>query len=131
MMTMVDPLSNALSNIWNSELRNKNECIITPASKLILNVLRVMQKEGYIGEIELIDDGRFGKIRVQLMGRINKCSAIRPRFSVKNKEILMWEKNFLPSRNIGILILSTSKGIMTSREALEKGIGGVLLAYVY
>ncbi|MEM0084451.1 MAG: 30S ribosomal protein S8 [Candidatus Methanomethylicia archaeon] len=130
-MALVDPLSNALSNIWNSELRNKNECIITPASKLILNVLRVMQKEGYIGEIELIDDGRFGKIRVQLMGRVNKCGAIRPRFSVKNKEILMWEKKFLPSRNIGILILSTSKGIMTSREALEKGLGGILLAYVY
>jgi len=130
-MVMVDPLSNALSNILNNELRSKTECIITPASKIILNVLKIMQREGFIGEIELIDDGRFGKIRVQLMGRINKCGAIRPRYSVKIKDIQKWEKKFLPSRDIGILILSTPKGIMTSREALEKRTGGVLLAYVY
>lgn len=130
-MVMVDPLSNALSNIWNNELRSKTECIITPASKMMLNVLKIMQREGFVGEIELIDDGRFGKIRVQLMGRINKCGAIRPRYSVKIKDIQKWEKKFLPSRDVGILILSTPKGIMTNREALEKRIGGVLLAYVY
>ncbi|MCR6623523.1 MAG: 30S ribosomal protein S8 [Candidatus Verstraetearchaeota archaeon] len=130
-MTMVDPLSDALSNIWNNEIRNKNECIITPSSKLTINVLKVMQKKGYLGEIELIDDGRFGKIKVQLLGRINKCGAIRPRYSVGYRELPQWEKQFLPSRDVGILIVSTSKGVMTSKEAMENKVGGVLIAYVY
>ncbi|MCS7096998.1 MAG: 30S ribosomal protein S8 [Candidatus Methanomethylicia archaeon] len=130
-MTMVDPLSNALSNIWNCEMRNKDECIIAPASKLILNVLRIMQKHGYLGEIDVIDDGRSGKIKVQLLGKINKCGAIRPRISVGYRRLIEWEKKFLPSRDIGMIILSTSKGIMTSKEAIENKMGGVLLAYVY
>ena len=50
-MTMMDTLANALATIMNNEVRGKKECIIMPASKLIANVLRVMQKYGYIGEI--------------------------------------------------------------------------------
>ena len=105
--------------------------MIYPASKLIANVLRVMQRHGYIGEFEFIDDGRSGKFRVQLLGRINNCGVIKPRFPVKVAELEEWEKKYLPSRDIGILIISTSKGVMTSREAREQRVGGVLLAYVY
>ncbi|RLE51346.1 MAG: 30S ribosomal protein S8 [Candidatus Methanomethylicota archaeon] len=130
-MTMMDTLANALATIMNNEVRGKKECIIMPASKLIANVLRVMQKYGYIGEIEYIDDGRSGKIRVQLLGRINRCGAIKPRFPVKYKKIEDWEKQYLPARDIGILIISTSKGIMSNREVKQQRIGGILLAYVY
>ena len=90
-----------------------------------------MQKHGYIGEFEYIDDGRSGKFRVQLLGRINKCRAIKPRFPVKVREFEEWEKRFLPSRDIGILIVSTPQGVMSHREAKAKGIGGRLLAFVY
>jgi small subunit ribosomal protein S8 len=130
-MVMVDPLSNAIAIIDNAERRRKKECIIAPASKLIGEVLRVMQKHGYIGEFEYIDDGYNGKFRVQLLGRINKCKAIRPRFSVRNNEILDFARRYLPSRDLGILILTTPKGVMTHREALASGIGGKLLAFVY
>ena len=130
-MTMMDTLANALATIMNNEVRGKSECIIMPASKLIANVLRVMQRYGYIGEIEYIDDGRSGKIRVQLLGKINRCGAIKPRFPVKHREIEEWEKQYLPARDIGILIISTSKGIMSNREAKQQRIGGILLAYVY
>ena len=133
-MVVIDPLANALSTIMNNEMRGHKEAIITPASKLIAMVLRVMQKYGYIGEFEHIDDGRWGKIKVQLLGRINKCGVIKPRFSVKYRdlrEMPHWLRKYLPSIDIGILILSTPQGVMSHREALEKKIGGVLLAYVY
>ena len=128
---MGDTLSEGLSTINNNELRNKKECILSPASKLLGNVLRVMQLNGYIGEFEFIDDGRAGKFRVQLLGRINKCGAIRPRFSTKVKDYEKWEKKFLPSREIGILIVSTPQGVLSHREAKKKGVGGKLLAFVY
>ncbi|MEM3565636.1 MAG: 30S ribosomal protein S8 [Candidatus Bathyarchaeia archaeon] len=129
--SMMDVLSNGLTTILNNEMRNKRECVVSPASKLLGKVLRVMQLNGYIGEFEFIDDGRSGKFKVQLLGRINKCGAIRPRFAVKVDEIENWEKKFLPSREVGLLIISTSRGVLSHREAKEKGIGGRLLAYVY
>jgi len=93
-----------------------------------------MQRYGYVGEFEYVDDGRWGKIVVQLLGRINKAGAIKPRWSVSYKELLampQWLRRFLPSRDIGILILSTPQGVISHRDAIEKRIGGVLLAYVY
>jgi len=130
-LSAVDVLSNGLTSIVNNELRNKRECVISPASKLLGRILRVMQLNGYIGEFEFIDDGRTGKFRVQLLGRVNKCGAIKPHFSVRMNEFEIWEKRFLPSRDIGMLIVSTSNGVMPHREAKEKGIGGKLVAYVY
>lgn len=127
----MDTVANGLTTIVNNEMRRKRECIITPASKLLGQILRVFQMNGYIGEFEFIDDGRTGKFRVQLLGRINKCGAIRPRFPTKANEIEKWEKVYLPSRDIGILVISTPEGVMSHREAKKRGIGGRLLAYVY
>lgn len=130
-MTMMDTLANGLTTIMNNEMRNKQECVISPASKLLGGVLRVMQLSGYIGEFEFIDDGRSGKFKVQLLGRINKCGAIKPRFSVRTPQFEAWEKRFLPSRDIGVLVVSTSQGVISHREAKKKKIGGRLLAFVY
>ncbi|MFB3889289.1 MAG: 30S ribosomal protein S8 [Candidatus Bathyarchaeia archaeon] len=127
----MDTLTNGLTTIINNEMRNKRECIISPASKLLGRVLRIMQLNGFIGEFEFIDDGRSGKFKVQLMGRINKCGAVKPRFAVKVNEFEEWEKKFLPSRNVGLMVVSTSKGVIAHHEAEEKNIGGRLLAYVY
>lgn len=130
-MTMLDTLSNGLTTIKNNELRNKLECVIAPASKLLGRVLRVMQLNGYIGEFEFVDDGRSGKFRVQLLGRINRCGAVKPRYPVKVDEIESWEKRFLPSRDIGLLVVSTPLGVISHREAKEKKVGGRLLAFIY
>ena len=128
---MMDTLANGLTTVINNEMRNKRECVISPASKLLGRVLRIIQLNGYIGEFEFIDDGRSGKFKVQLLGRINKCGAARPRFSIRLDEIEEWEKKFLPSREVGIIIVSTSKGALSHKEAREKHIGGKLLAFVY
>jgi small subunit ribosomal protein S8 len=128
---MMDTLANGLTSIMNNEMRNKQECVISPASKLLGRVLRVMQLSGYIGEFEFIDDGRSGKFKVQLLGRINKCGAIKPRFSVGTTQFETWEKRFLPSRDIGVLVVSTSQGVVSHRKAKKKKIGGRLLAFIY
>ncbi|MEM0065994.1 MAG: 30S ribosomal protein S8 [Sulfolobales archaeon] len=133
-MVSVDTLANALSTIYNNEMRGNREALLMPSSKLVASVLRVMQRYGYIGEFEHIDDGRWGKLKVQLLGRINKCGAIKPRYSVKYVDLLRmpdWLKSYLPSRDIGILVLSTSQGVISHIEAIERKIGGVLIAYVY
>jgi len=130
-LTMTDTLANGLTTIMNNEMRNKSECVISPASRLLGRVLRVMQLSGYIGEFEFVDDGRSGKFKVQLLGRVNKCGAVKPRFSVNANEFETWEKHFLPSRNIGILVVSTSQGVLSHREAKEKKTGGRLLAFIY
>jgi len=130
-LTMMDTLANGLTTIMNNELRNKRECMINPASKLLGRVLRVMQLNGYIGEFEFVDDGRAGKFKVQLLGRVNKCGAVKPRFSVGSDEFEMWEKHFLPSRDVGLLVVSTSKGVISHREAKGKNVGGRLLAFIF
>jgi len=126
-----DSMVNALNTIINNEERHKKECIISPASSLIGRVLRLIQSKGYIGEIEFIDDGRSGKFRVQLFGRINECRAVKPRHSVKLGDVEKWEKRFLPGQNVGVIILSTPKGVMTHEAAKEQGTGGRILAYIY
>ncbi len=130
-MTLMDPLADALSTIQNNEERRKRECIIKPASKLIGHVLRVMQEKGYVGAFEFIDDGRAGKLIVQLLGRINKCGVIKPRFSVKASKLEDWEKRFLPGKDFGMLVLTTPKGILAQNEAKKLNTGGKLLAYIY
>ncbi len=130
-MVLLDVLANALVMIKNAEMRGHKQVVIWPISKLVGNVLRVMQRYGYIGEIEYIDDGRGGKFIVQLLGKINDCGVIKPRFPVKWREIHKWEEKYLPAKDVGILVISTPKGVMSHHEAKAQRLGGVLLAYVY
>lgn len=125
-----DPLSDTLSAIKNAEFLGKPEVTI-PASKLIREVLRVMQEKGYIGEFELVDDNRGGKIRVKLLGKINVCGSVKPRHSVQVEEYTKWEKRYLPAKDYGALVISTSKGVMSHDKAADAKVGGALLAYVY
>ncbi|MGQ9469678.1 MAG: 30S ribosomal protein S8 [Nitrososphaerales archaeon] len=124
-------LANLFSTIYNNEIRKKKECLAIPASRLASEVLRVMQKYKYIGEFEYIDDGLSGKLRIQLLGRINKCGIISPRFPVKKDRYSDWERRFLPAIGSGILIVSTPKGVMSHNEALSLGLGGRLIGFVY
>ena len=125
-----DLLADMFSIIKNAESIGKSECR-TPASNLTKNVLKLMQKKKYIGNFEYIDDGRGGSFNVNLLGRINNCNVIKPRFSVKKDDFIRWEKRFLPSNSIGILILTTPYGVIDQNEAKKKNTGGKLLGYVY
>ena len=125
-----DTLADVLSAIKNAERVGKKECIV-PASNLVKNVLKVMQEHNYIGTFEFIDDGKSGKFRIELKGVINDTNVIRPRFPVKIDEFEKWEKRYLPARDMGILILTTPKGVMDHEKAKELRTGGRLLCFVY
>ncbi|BBD71909.1 30S ribosomal protein S8 [Sulfodiicoccus acidiphilus] len=133
-MVVINPVANALTSLYNNESRRNRQAVISPASKLIINVLRAMQKEGYVGEVEQVDDGRWGKIVVQLQGRINKCGPVTPRYPLTYRDMInlpTYVRKYLPSKEIGIIIVSTSKGVMSHKEAARLRIGGVALGYVY
>ncbi|MBI2971959.1 MAG: 30S ribosomal protein S8 [Candidatus Aenigmarchaeota archaeon] len=125
-----DLLADVLFVLNTAEQTGKKTCIV-PSSRLIKNVLLVVQKEGYIGRFEFIDDGKGGKFEVELIGRINKSRTIKPRFAVKKNEYEKWEKRFLPARDFGILIVSTPKGVMSQKDAASSELGGKLVAYLY
>jgi small subunit ribosomal protein S8 len=126
-----DPLSDALNTIKTHELAGKRDCEIKPASKLIREILALFQSHNYIGDFEFVDNGKSGSFRVKLLGRINDCKTIKPRFAVKNPEWNRWEQRYIPSKDFGYLIVSTSMGVMTNADAKKKRIGGRLLAYIY
>ena len=90
-----------------------------------------MNEHSYLGIFELVEDGKGGIIKLNLLGNINKCGVIKPRFSTKKHNYEKWEKRYLPAKDFGVIIVSTPQGIMTHIEAKEKGIGGKLLAYCY
>ena len=125
-----DNLADVFSIIKNTEAIGRKECII-PASNLIKNVLKIMENHKYIGEYKYMEDGKEGKFKIKLTGKINDCNVIKPRFSVRGNEFIKWEKRYLPANNIGILILTTDKGIMDQHDAKKEQAGGKLLGYVY
>lgn len=125
-----DTLSDVLTVIKNAERDGIKECVVS-SSKIAKEILKIMQKNNYIGSFEFIDDGKSGKFKVELLGRINNCGSIRPRFYITKKDFIRWEKRFLPSVNVGILFITTPKGIMDHRSAKKEGVGGALLGYIY
>ncbi len=126
-----DALADALTVLRNAERAGKSEATIAPASKLIGRVLKVMQDQGYIGPFEYDDDGRGGLYKVTLVKAINNCGVIKPRTAIKKAEFDAWESRFLPARDFGSLILTTTHGVIDQYKAKEVGTGGRLLAYVY
>jgi len=126
-----DPLANALSSLKNAEIKGKGTCDIQPSSKLIGGVLNLLKEKGYISNFEQVDDGKSGVFKVQLKGNINNCGVIKPRYPIKKDELDKWESRYLPAQHFGLLILTTTKGIVSQDESRKHGIGGKLLAYVY
>ena len=130
-MSLNDPLANALSVVLTDEKAGRSESKIRPSSKIIKKVLDVMKSNKYVGDFEEIKDGKGNTIKLNLIGNINKCGVIKPRYSVKKNEFEKFEERYLLARDMGILVVSTPAGIITHKEAKKKGIGGKLLAYCY
>ena len=130
-MSLVDPIADAMVSIKNSDNASKKECMFRPASKLLGQILKVISKEGYIGKIEPINDGREGIYKIELLGKINECGVIKPRFPVKKAQWAEWEQIYIPGIGFGILIVSTPQGLMTNEDAKKQEIGGRLVAYIY
>jgi len=126
-----DPLNDAMSTIRNAASVGKSECMIRPSSKLIGRVLKVMQEYGYINQFEFVEDGKAGVFKVRMQGKINDCGVIKPRYSVQKNDLEKFESRYLPAQDFGVLILTTTAGVVSHTRAKELGVGGKLLAYVY
>ncbi len=130
-MPATNVLANLFVTVYNNETRRKGECIVLPTSKIGNEVLQTLQKDGYIGEFEHIDDKRGGKFKIKLLAKITKCGSISPRFKVKKTQFQQWEQQYLPSYAKGMLLVTTNQGVMSHHEAINKGLGGFLIGYVY
>jgi len=121
-----DLLSDALSLINNAERVGKTTCVV-PTSSFVKSVLGVVKAAGYMGDIH----EEKGIVTVTLLGKLNKIRVVRPRFSVKKGDFDEWERRYLPSKDTGILIVSTSQGMMTQKDAVSRGLGGKIVAFAY
>jgi small subunit ribosomal protein S8 len=129
-MVSKDMVSGLFTTLQNNEAVRNKECIYY-YSRLIGEILKTLQRHAYIGSFEYIEDGRGGKVVIQLLGRINRAAPIKPRHSVSRKGYEAWAKLYLPAKDIGMLVVTTNQGVMSHREASAKGLGGKLLGYVY
>ncbi len=120
-----DIISDTLNEIMNAKRARKSHIVKTRFSKLLIKILDLMKQYGYI-EYTLEE----GKLKIELK-EINECRTIKPRYVVNNKSLDKYIRRFLPARNFGYVIISTSKGLMTHQEAQENKIGGSLIAYFY
>lgn len=125
-----DTLSNALSKILAYEQTSKKECTVK-SSKTLKRVLEILKNSGYVGDFEETKSVRGNELKINLLGAVNKCGVIKPRFSVSKNDFIKFEMRYLPAQDFGILVVSTSQGIMTHEEAKKLGIGGKLVAYCY
>lgn len=130
-MSLNNPLANVLSSIHNGAKVAHNAVELKNNSKVIRTVLDILKDQEYVVDYKVVEDGRGGRLHVQLAGTINKIGVITPNFSVKYTDYEKWEKRYLPARDFGILVVSTSKGMMTHKQAQDLGIGGRLIAYCY
>ncbi len=127
----MDTLANALNCLKVAEIKGKTQAKLKPASRVIREVLLLLQKKGYVGEFKFVDDGKSGEFVVTLAGKINDAGAVKPRFAVSKKTWEKFETRFLPAKGVGILVVSTPQGIMSHTEAQEKNLGGRLLCFVF
>jgi len=120
-----DIIADVLNEIMNAKRARKNSIITKNISKLLISVLEVAKKHKYISEFR-----QKGK-EIEIHFELNECKAIKPRFDVQVRDFEKYTRRYLPSRDFGIIIISTSQGLLTLEEAEEKNLGGCLIAYFY
>nr|AJS12671.1 30S ribosomal protein S8 [uncultured archaeon] len=123
-----DVVADALNMIRNAKKAKKESLEIRRVSTLLIEILKIMKQKGAIKRYKI--DSKEKAVEIDI-GDIEECKAIKPRFTVKRGDIEKYRRRFLPARNIGTIIVSTNKGLITHEEAVEKGTGGSLIAYFY
>ena len=132
-MQITDAIADMLTRVRNASSA-KHESVDIPASNLKKEVARILLDEGYIRNLELIDDGKQGVIRIALKYSANKQNVITGIKRISKPGLRVYaNKDELPKvlGGLGIAIISTSKGIMTDKKARNEGVGGEVLAFVW
>ncbi len=126
-----DPLASVLSYMNNHEKLGRKEIVVGNNSRFIRQVLSILNENNYLGEYKEVEDGKGKMLAINLVGAINKIGVIKPRFNVKKDNYEKFEKRYLPAKDFGVMIVSTSRGLMTHVQAKEQGLGGRLVCYCY
>ena len=123
-----DILADALNGMRNAKRSRKESVKIGRISKLLIEVLKIMKLKGAVKKYKIDTKGQAVEIT---LGEFSECRVVKPRFTVKKDQIEKYRRRYLPARNVGTVIVSTGKGLMVHDEAVEKGMGGSLIAYFY
>ena len=132
-MLMNDPIADMLTRVRNA-LIARHDTVTLPASNMKKAIAKILLDEGYIKSVDFIDDGLQGQIKVTLKYAQGKESVIKGLKRISKPGLRVYAKNDeIPKvlGGLGIAILSTSKGVMTDKEARNAGIGGEVLAYIW
>lgn len=123
-----DIVADTLNQMMNMRRAGKEELVVKRQSKLLLSVLAIAKLKGYVEDYKADAETKTLKIK---LGKLNGCNAIKPRLTIKADQIERYIKRYLPSKNLGVIIISTSQGLMTHLTAQEKNLGGSLIAYFF
>lgn len=132
-MVVTDTIADMLTRIRNAQVA-RHESVDVPASNMKKAIAQILLSEGYIKGYSIIDDGVQGMIRIQLKYGQNKAKVIVGLKRISKPGLRVYaRKDQIPKvlGGLGIAIMSTSKGVMTNKEAKHQGVGGEVLAYIW
>ena len=132
-MHITDPIADMLTRIRNAHIA-KHDSVVIPASNMKKAIAKILLDEGFIKAVDMIDDGLQGQIKVTLKYAQGKESVIKGLKRISKPGLRVYaKKDEIPKvlSGLGIAILSTSKGVMTDKEARNAGVGGEVLAYIW
>jgi small subunit ribosomal protein S8 len=131
-MSRTDLIADVFTIIRNATMAKK-DTVDVPASNTIKSILEILKKEGYVDNFKLIEDKLQGKVRIYLK-YIAEKSAIRNIKRISRPGLRLYVKHKkvpVVLRGRGLAIISTSSGIMTDKDAREKGLGGEVIGYIW
>ncbi|MCZ8343864.1 MAG: 30S ribosomal protein S8 [Leptospira sp.] len=132
-MSLSDPIADMLTRIRNAQQAKHEHCVI-PGSKIKKSILDLLKEEGFVDEVQTVKNGSFDDFQVKLKYDMNKKPVIRmiERVSTPGRRVYIQSAEIRPFRNnIGTLIISTSKGVMTGKRARKLRVGGEVLCKVF
>lgn len=132
-MIVTDPIADMLTRIRNAQVA-KHQTVDVPASNMKKAIVRILLSEGYIKGYTVIEDGVQGTIKIQLKYGPNKSKVIYGLKRISKPGLRVYaRRDQIPKvlGGLGIAIMSTSKGVMTNKEATKQSIGGEVLAYIW
>ena len=132
-MQITDVIADMLTRIRNAGTA-KHETVDVPASSVKNAIAQILVEEGYVKEVQIIDDGKQGVIRIYLKYTENKKPVISGIKRISKPGLRIYaSKDELPKvlGGLGVAVISTSKGIMTDKKARNLGIGGEVMAYIW
>ncbi len=123
-----DVVADGLNMMLNAKRAGKENVVVTKISNLFIEILKIMKQKDAIKKYKINPKDKSVEIAI---GDFTQCKAVKPRFTAQKDQIDKYMRRYLPARNMGTMIISTNKGLMTQEEALEEGIGGCIIAFFY